>query len=71
MLQHCKEMDIPIPNAMAWYWWVSWVIIDPLILLFVTVLAWANFPGDFFLDYTFPFGVEVLRVISCELKVEN
>ena len=60
MLEHCNEMTIPIPKFMAWYWWTCWVIIDPLILLCVTVLAWANFPGDFFLDYTFPIGVEVL-----------
>ena len=60
ILVHVEEMGMILPKFMQWYWWVTWVIITPIMIAMVTILAWANFPGDFFLDYTFPGGVTAM-----------
>ena len=49
-----------IPPFMQWFWWLSWMFITPFIVFAVTILQWANYPGDVFLDYTFPPAVEAM-----------
>jgi len=60
ILTHVEEMGMQIPTAMKWYWWGCWVILTPVFIMLVTISAWINFPGDFFLDYPFPGGVTAM-----------
>jgi solute carrier family 6 amino acid transporter-like protein 5/7/9/14 len=67
IILHMEEMGMKLPKAMLWFWWTSWIIVTPILILVVTVLAWANFPGDGVLGYSFPgwvvamgWGIELL-----------
>lgn len=60
ILVHVKEMGMELPSFMAWYWYLCWTFITPVIIGVVTVLAWASWPGDFFLDYTYPPQIEAI-----------
>lgn len=60
ILVHVKEMGMKLPGFIIWYWYICWTFITPVIIRAVTVLAWASWSGDFFLDYTYPQEIEAI-----------
>ncbi len=65
--EHVEEMGMKPWSFMKYYWKTCWVVVTPIIIIFITVQAWADHADDHYLNYVYPgfaqfmgWGIELL-----------
>ena len=64
-LQNMEEMGLKLPAFMKYYWLSMWMVITPLVLLFVLIMNFVQFtpaysPSYTQENYTFPTGIQFM-----------
>ena len=60
VLKNIQEMEIYLPLPSKIYWLVNWLVVTPIILVFITIVSWYKFTPCRYNDYIFPDWVQFL-----------
>ena len=58
-----EDMEIYIPDFMKVFWKATCLVIAPMITLIAAISLWLNRHETKFMDYTFPYSVQVLGIV--------
>ena len=57
---HLEEMSMNLNKPLRFFWALLWKLVTPVLLSFITVLAWVNHEPMAYEDYEFPAGIEAM-----------